>query len=48
MLGRNTQQQLQDAFMELRRGTFPPVRAPFDYRRIADFPAGHAAKAPHT
>lgn len=34
----NTQAQLQECFAELRRGTFPPVRAPYDYKRLAAFP----------
>lgn len=34
----NTQAELQKCFEELRRGTFPPVRTPYDYKRIATFP----------
>lgn len=34
----NTQQQLQQTFRELERGTFPPVRASWDYKRIATKP----------
>ena len=34
----NTQAELQQCFGELRRGTFPPVRVPYDYKRIATFP----------
>ena len=40
----NTQEQLQDTFMELRTGRFPPVRAPFDFKRLADFPDDHVAR----
>ena len=34
----NTQKQIHDTFAELRRGTFPPKRVPWDYRRAAAAP----------
>ena len=36
---------LASTFAELRSGTFPPVRAPWDYKRLAAFPADHPARA---
>jgi len=41
----NTQEELASTFMELRSGKFPPVRTPFDYRRLSAFPADHPARA---
>ena len=40
-----TDEELRQAFVDLRSGNFPPVRAPFDYRRLAAFPADHPARA---
>ena len=34
----NTQQQIHDTIRELRSGTFPPVRVPWDYKRIETKP----------
>lgn len=34
----NTQQQIAETINECRRGTFPPKRAPFDYKKISAFP----------
>jgi hypothetical protein len=34
----NSQKQISDTFAELRRGTFPPKRVPWDYRRAAATP----------
>jgi len=34
----NTQQQLRETFEEIRSGKFPPVRASWDYKRIATRP----------
>jgi quercetin 2,3-dioxygenase len=39
-----TREEVEAAFMEMRRGKFPPVRAPWDYRRLAAFPADHPAR----
>lgn len=38
-----TQAELQSTFEELRRGTFPPIRAPFDYKKLSAFPKDHPA-----
>jgi redox-sensitive bicupin YhaK (pirin superfamily) len=34
----NTQQQLREVFSSLQRGTFPPKRVAWDYKRIATKP----------
>ena len=34
----NTQEQIMDTLRELRSGNFPPVRVPWNYKRMADFP----------
>ncbi|OQR85219.1 hypothetical protein THRCLA_10734, partial [Thraustotheca clavata] len=34
----NTQQQIRECFAELRSGNFPPKRAPFNYKKLSDFP----------
>ena len=40
----NTQRELEDTMMEMRRGTFPPVRVPWDYKKISAFPPDHQCK----
>jgi redox-sensitive bicupin YhaK (pirin superfamily) len=35
----NTQKQLQEVFGSLQRGTFPPKRVAWDYKRISTKPA---------
>lgn len=40
-----TDAEVSQAFADLRSGNFPPVRAAFDYRRLAAFPADHPARA---
>jgi redox-sensitive bicupin YhaK (pirin superfamily) len=35
----NTQEQLQETYKELRGGSFPPVRVPWDYKRAAARPS---------
>jgi redox-sensitive bicupin YhaK (pirin superfamily) len=40
----NTADQVAQAFAELRNGDFPPVRAPWNYKRLSDFPADHPAR----
>ena len=40
----NTREEVEKAFQEMRRGAFPPVRVPWDYRRLAAFPADHPAR----
>ena len=39
-----TDEEVRQAYADLRSGNFPPVRAPFDYRRLAAFPADHPAR----
>jgi hypothetical protein len=39
-----TQAEIRATFAEFQRGAFPPVRAPFDYRTLAAFPADHPAR----
>ncbi|KAF0686605.1 Aste57867_21610 [Aphanomyces stellatus] len=34
----NTRQQIQDTFQEIRSGTFPPTRVPWDYKDLSTFP----------
>jgi redox-sensitive bicupin YhaK (pirin superfamily) len=40
----NTQDQLRQTFHELQQGTFPPVRAAWDYKRLSTFPKDHPAR----
>ena len=35
----NTQSQIEQTFAELRDGSFPPVRVPWNYKRIANRPS---------
>jgi redox-sensitive bicupin YhaK (pirin superfamily) len=35
----NTQEQLEETYKELRSGSFPPVRVPWDYKRAAARPS---------
>ena len=39
-----TQAEVRATIQEYQRGAFPPVRAPFDYKTLAAFPADHAAR----
>jgi hypothetical protein len=39
----STQEQLRETFGEMRAGRFPPKRAAWDYKRLADFPKDHPA-----
>ena len=34
----NTQQELQQCMAEVRSGQFPPVRVPWDYKKLSSFP----------
>ena len=38
----NTQSEIQQVISEIRAGTFPPVRVPWDYKRLSAFPAERA------
>eukprot|EP00961_Rhodomonas_salina_P151284 2036605-Rhodomonas_salina.1 len=38
----NTKQQIQETFAKIRAGEFPPVRAAWDYKRIATRPKAKA------
>ena len=40
----STEQQIRDVIGAYRSGKFPPVRAPFDYKRLAAFPSDHPAR----
>lgn len=40
-----TQAEIAETFAEYRRGAFPPVRTPWNYKTLADFPADHPARA---
>jgi hypothetical protein len=40
----NTNDQLRQTFYELQQGTFPPVRAAWDYKRLSTFPKDHPAR----
>lgn len=37
----NTFKEIEDTMMEYRRGDFPPVRVPWDYQKLAEFPPEH-------
>ncbi|CAB9519806.1 Pirin-like protein [Seminavis robusta] len=41
----NTQSQIQETIRELRKGTFPPVRVKWDYKRLATKPKGESETA---
>jgi redox-sensitive bicupin YhaK (pirin superfamily) len=40
----NTQEEIKSTIREYQRGAFPPVRSPFDYRTLSEFPAEHPAR----
>lgn len=40
----NTQEEIRETFIELRKGTFPPKRVPWDYKRLTAFPDTAAAE----
>jgi redox-sensitive bicupin YhaK (pirin superfamily) len=40
-----TAAEINATIAEYQRGAFPPVRVPWDYRRLAAFPAAHPARA---
>lgn len=40
----STQAELRQTFAEYRSGAFPPKRVPWDYTRLAAFPADHPAR----
>jgi hypothetical protein len=40
----NTQEEIKSTIREYQRGAFPPVRTPFDYRTLSEFPAEHPAR----
>ena len=40
----SSSEEVAAAFAELRAGSFPPVRVPFNYKRLSDFPADHPAR----
>ena len=39
-----TQAEIRSTIQEYQRGAFPPVRAPWDYKSLAAFPADHPAR----
>ena len=39
-----TDEEVRQAYADLRSGNFPPVRAPFNYRKLSAFPADHPAR----
>ncbi len=43
-----TDAEIRETISELQNGAFPPVRAPWDYKKIASFPADHPAVARST
>jgi redox-sensitive bicupin YhaK (pirin superfamily) len=40
----SSQADVAKTFSELRSGNFPPVRVPWDYKRLSSFPADHKAR----
>jgi quercetin 2,3-dioxygenase len=40
----NTQAEIKSTINEYQRGVFPPVRTPFDYKTLAEFPIDHPAR----
>jgi hypothetical protein len=39
-----TDAEVRKTFAEIQSGSFPPVRAAWDYKRLAAFPADHPAR----
>jgi hypothetical protein len=40
----NTQAEIKSTINEYQRGVFPPIRTPFDYKTLAEFPIDHPAR----